>query len=224
MKYDTLEKYVSIPRMNRFLIATGSKSNAMELYRVNLRVSQAFYPVLNLMETFLRNSLYACIENYFSDPNWIINEKNGFMNDHSLSQSGFYLKNCVINAENKMQKKGITISAGKILAEQSFGFWVSFFEPIYYKLIGGSAIHSFPNKPTYINRKAIFVLLSNIRDFRNRIYHNEPICFKGNTVDFNFASQIKNNLFNLLNWMEADIQKYAQQFDNIDNKINNYIL
>jgi len=48
MKYDTLEKYVSIPRMNRFLIATGSKSNAMELYRVNLRVSQAFYPVLNL--------------------------------------------------------------------------------------------------------------------------------------------------------------------------------
>ena len=224
MKYRILEKYASTPRMNRFLAATGSKSDAINLYRVNLQVSQAFYPVLNLTEIFLRNSLYACIENYFANPDWIIIEKNGFMNDISLAKSGYYLKNCIINAENKMLKKGIAISAGKVLAEQSFGFWVSLFEPIHYKLIGGSAIHSFPHKPPHVNRKAISYLLNNIRDFRNRIYHNEPVCFNGISIGFDYANQIKNNIFDILEWMEPDIKKYVRQFDNINKKINSYTI
>ena len=210
--------------MNRFFIATGSKSGAMKLYRVNLLVSQAFYPILNLTEIFLRNSLYASIENYFSNSDWIIIEKTGFMNDLSLSRSGYYLKNCVINAENKMLRKGIDVSAGKVLAEQSFGFWVSLFESAHYRLIGGSVIHSFPHKPSHINRRAIFSILCKIRDFRNRIYHNEPICFIGTSVDFSYAVQIKNDLLEMLGWMEPDIKKYVQRFDTIDNKTSNYTM
>ena len=180
MKYHTLEKYASVQRMARFYAATGSKTEAVELYRVNLPVSQAFYPILNLTEIFLRNSLYASIENHFSNSDWIIIEKSGFMDSHSLARSGYYLKNCVIKAENKMLRKGISISADKVMAEQSFGFWVSLFEPAHYKLTGGSVIQSFPHKPARINRKAIFSILSKIRDFRNRIYHNEPVCFRMN--------------------------------------------
>jgi len=223
MKYHILEKYASKLRMNRFYVATGSKSRAIDLYQVNLQVSQAFYPVLNLTEIFLRNSLYACIENYFSNPDWIITEKNGFMNDPSLAKSNYYLKNCVVSAENKMIKKKISISAEKVLAEQSFGFWASLFEPDHYKLIGGSIIHSFPHKPSQVNRKVILSLLCKIRDFRNRIYHNEPVCFNGTSVDFSYAVQIKNDLFYILDWLEPDIKKYVQQFDNIDEKINNYV-
>jgi len=222
MKYRTIEKYASIPRMNRFLLATGSKSAAMDLYCINLRVSQAFYPVLNLTETFLRNSLYACIESHFSNPDWIITEKTGFMNNPCLAKSNYYLKNSVINAENKMLKRGIAISSGKVLAEQSFGFWVSLFEPAHYKLIGGSVIHSFPYKPSCINRKSVLLLLSKIRDFRNRIYHNEPICFNGVSVDFTYASQIKDSLFDILEWMDPDIKKYVRLFDSIDQKIKRY--
>ena len=219
MKYQLLEKYASQPRMNRFFIATGTEAGAMNLYHANLRTSQAFYPILNLTETFLRNSLYTAVATHFSNSDWIITEKTGFMDDTSLAMSGYYLKNSVILAENKMHKKGIAISAGKILAEQSFGFWVSLFENAHYKLIGGSVIHSFPHKPKHINRKAIFLLLSRIRDFRNRIYHNEPICFNGTSVDFTFASQIKQDIFNLLDWMEPDIKKYVALFDNIDQEI-----
>jgi len=222
MNYPTLEKYASVQRMNRFLVATGTKSGAMNLYYTNILVSQAFYPVLNLTEIFLRNSIYSCVERYFSNPDWIITEKNGFMNDLSLAKSDYYLKNSVINAENKMQKKGITVSAGKILAEQSFGFWVSLFEPFHYRLIGGSVIHSFPHKPSHVNRKFILLLLSKIRDFRNRIYHNEPVCFNGACVDFSHASQIKNDLFDMLGWMNIDLKKYVQCFDTIDRQINNY--
>jgi hypothetical protein len=222
VKYYKLEKYASVPRMERFFVATGSKSSAMNLYRVNLRVSQAFYPVLNLTEIFLRNSFYTCIEHHFSDSDWIITEKTGFMNDSCLAKSGYYLRNCVVNAENKMSKRGIAISSGKVLAEQSFGFWVSLFESAHYKLIGGSVIHSFPHKPPHINRKALLVLLSKIRDFRNRIYHNEPICFSGTNIDFTYVNQIKNDLFEMLGWIDPDIKRYVQQFDSIDSKINAY--
>jgi len=222
MKYNTFEKYASVSRMNRFFVATGTESGAKNLYRTNLQVAQAFYPVLNLTEIFLRNSLYDCIERYFSNPDWIITEKNGFMSNISLAKSGYYLKNCVIKAENKMVKKGITVSAGKVLSEQSFGFWTSLFEPAHYKLVGGSVIHSFPNKPSHINRKAILLLLSNIRDFRNRIYHNEPVCFNGTSVDFSHAGQIRNDLFDMLGWMNPDIKRYVHRFDTIDKKINSY--
>ena len=224
MKYQIFEKYASVPRMNRFFVATGTKSGALDLYRANLQVSQAFYPILNLTETFLRNSLYACIESHFSNPDWIISEKNGFMSNPSLAYSGYYLKNCVMNAENKMQRKGITVSAARVLAEQSFGFWVSLFEPVHYRLVGGSVIHSFPHKPAHINRKTIFLMLGKIRDFRNRIYHNEPICFSGTSVDFSHARQIRNDIFDMLDWMNPDIQKYVQRFDTVEKKISNYLI
>ena len=220
IKYQTLEKFASKPRINRFFVATGTKTGAKNLYKANLLVSQAFYPILNLMEIFLRNSLYASVEAYFSNSDWIISEKNGFMSDHSLAASGYYLKNSVINAENKMLRKGITVTAGKVLAEQSFGFWVSLFEPAHYRLIGGSVIHSFPHKPPHINRKAFFLMLSKIRDFRNRIYHNEPVCFSGALVDFSYSRQIKDDIFDLLDWMEPVIKKYVKRFDNIDEKIS----
>ena len=144
------------------------------------------------------------------------------MNDPSLARSGYYLKNCVINAESKMLRKGITLSAGKVLAEQSFGFWVSLFEPAHYRLIGGSVIHSFPHKPSHINRRALFSILGKIRDFRNRIYHNEPVCFNGTSVDFTYAVQIRNDLLEMLGWMEQDIKKYVQLFDTIDKITCNY--
>jgi hypothetical protein len=145
------------------------------------------------------------------------------MNDVSLERSGYYLKNCVINAENKMTRKGITVSAGKVLAEQSFGFWVSLFEPVHYRLIGGSVIHSFPHKPGHINRRAILSLLCKVRDFRNRIYHNEPVCFSGTSVDFSYAGQIRDELFDMLDWMNPNIKKYVQRFDTITSKINSYV-
>ena len=94
MEYQKLEYYLSQPRLNRFLIATGnSKSKAQKLYRINLRVAQSFYPVLNLFEIFFRNVVNYQVSSYFANPNWIVTEKNGFMNDPSLSPSRFFLKN-----------------------------------------------------------------------------------------------------------------------------------
>lgn len=221
MNYKKLEYYISQPRLNRFLAAScNSKIKARKLYHANLIVAQSFYPVLNLFEVFFRNVCNYQISNRFANPKWIITEKNGFMSSQSLSRSKFYLKNSVSNAERNIIRKGGTVTAGKVLAEQSFGFWTSFFEPHHYRLVGGIVIHCFPNKPTNVNRSILSQKLDRIRDFRNRIYHNEPICFNGNNIDFAYATQIKNELYELLNWIDIDLPAYVRTFDSIDNKIN----
>jgi hypothetical protein len=78
MRYAQLEYYVSEPRLNRFLRAcSNSKTKAQKLYRINIKVSEAFYPILNLFETFLRNTIYNEIAHSLHDPDWIINEQKG---------------------------------------------------------------------------------------------------------------------------------------------------
>ncbi|MEQ9378199.1 MAG: hypothetical protein RIG68_23615 [Imperialibacter sp.] len=223
MDYNKLEYFTSQPRMQRFLAAVGnSKTKAQRLYKINLRVSQAFYPILNLFEIFLRNSINNQISSHFANPNWVISEKHGFMSDNSLTPSQFYLKNSITKAERTIKRKGGTISSGKVIAEQSFGFWTSLFEPHHYRLIGGVVIHCFSNKPNSINRSHISQKLNRIREFRNRVYHNEPICFTGNMVDFDGAKHIRDEVFEMLKWIDTDLATYVEQFDALDSKITQF--
>ena len=221
MEYQKLEYYLSQPRLDRFLVATGnSKSKAQKLYRINLRTAQAFYPVLNLFEIFFRNMVHYQVSSYFANPNWIITEKNGFMNHPSLTSSRFFLKTSISKAERTIHRKGGIVTTGSIIAEQSFGFWTSLFDTHHYRLIGGIVIHCFPNKPNHVNRNIINQKLNNIRGFRNRVYHNEPICFNGNAIDFTEAANIKTEIYELLKWVDADLIDYVEYFNGIDMKIS----
>lgn len=221
MEYSKLEYYLSQPRLRRFLHATGnSQTKAQKLYRVNLRVSQAFYPVLNLFEIFLRNTINYHVSSYFSNPNWIVSEKTGFMSDTTLAPSRYFLKKNIQKAERTIRRKGSEVTSGKVIAEQSLGFWTSLFDTHHYRLIGGSPIHAFPHKPAQANRNLINKKLNKIREFRNRIYHNEPICFKNLNIDFSGAHEIKEEVYELLNWIDSDVTDYVEYFNGIQSKID----
>lgn len=221
MEYSKLEYFVSQPRLDRFLIAAGhSKTKAQKLYRANLRVSQAFYPILNLFEITLRNCINYQLSSHFSNSNWIIIEKNGFMSDSTLAPSQFYLKNSIIKAERNIRRNRTSITSGKVIAEQSFGFWTSLFEPHHYRLVGGSPIHVFTQKPSFVNRNIITQKLKKIREFRNRIYHNEPICFNASSIDYTDALFVLNEIYELLNWIDLEIKKYFEYYDSVNEKIS----
>jgi hypothetical protein len=142
------------------------------------------------------------------------------MNHPSLSSSKFFLKNSIIKAEKAVKRKGGIVTPGKVIAEQSFGFWTSLFDTHHYRLIGGVVIHCFPNKPAHVNRKILNQKLNYIREFRNRVYHNEPICFNGNVIDFKEATNIKHEIYELLEWIEPDLAVYVDYFNGIDKKID----
>ena len=75
-----------------------------------------------------------------------------------------------------------------------------------------------------VNRNNLAIRLNEIREFRNRIYHNEAICFNGDLIDFTQARRIKTELYNLLIWMDADLKDFVKSFDNIDFEVDRALL
>lgn len=224
MRIELRNKYLSRPRYKRYLIATGSNNNrAKKLYNANLRLAQSFHPIISQFEVVLRNSLNIVLTRYFTDPDWIINQKTGFMKDPSLGRSHFFLKNSVQKAENKLAARSIPLTSGKIISDQNFGFWLAFFLPHNYSLVGGQPIQIFVNKPLIENRASIYSKLIDIKNFRNRINHCEPLCFTGNNIDCSYVIGIREKLYDLIEWIEPDLVPFFQKVDNIQNKVN-YIM
>jgi hypothetical protein len=221
MRIELVNKYLSRPRYNRYLIATaGNNNRAKKLYNANLRLAQSFHPIVSQFEVVFRNSLNILLTGFFTDPDWIINQKTGFMRHPSLGSSHFFLKNCVQKAENKLAVRSIPVTGGKIISEQNFGFWLAFFLPHNYSLVAGQPIHIFVNKPLTENRASIYSKLVDIKNFRNRINHCEPLCFTGHNIDCSYVIGIREKLYDLIEWMEPDLIPFFQSVDNIQNKIN----
>lgn len=85
MNFRDFRQYFSAARTSRYLHATGnSTSKAVKLYKANLKISQAFHPLLGVFEVVFRNRLNDILTSHFTDADWIINQKTGFMSDHSL--------------------------------------------------------------------------------------------------------------------------------------------
>ena len=131
------------------------------------------------------------------------------------------MKKTVQGAENKVRKSGSLITAGRIIAELSFGFWVTIFQPEYFRFLGSPLMKVFRNKPSGVNRSAIHTKLDGIRRFRNRVYHNEPICFITNksTIDFHYPKRILQDIFDVLSWMDPELKEYIEGLDGIQRQL-----
>ncbi len=80
MKSELRNKHFSSSRYNRYLNATGNnRDSAKRLYHASIRLGQAFHPVMSQFEVVLRNSLNVILSTHFKDPDWIMNQKAGFM-------------------------------------------------------------------------------------------------------------------------------------------------
>lgn len=221
MKKDLRYKYLSRPRYNRYLNATAnSTSRAKRLYNANMKLAQAFHPILSQFEVILRNALSLKMTTHFADPDWIINQKSGFMSHPSLNASRYFLRTSVRKAESNLARRSIPITSGKIISDQTFGFWLAFFLSHHHALIGGQSIHVFSHKPAIEDRASIYSKLDNIRSFRNRVNHCEPLCFHGHIIDCTEALAIRSTIYDLISWIDPDLVPFLRSIDNIPSKVN----
>lgn len=230
MKFRDFRHYFSAARVDRYLLATGkSTSKAVKLYKANLKTSQAFHPLLGVFEVVLRNRLNDILSSHFTDPDWILNQKAGFMSDPSLrftykrtgqTKTNDFFKKEINKAEKRLLKTGTPITSGKIIAEQTLGFWTDLFEVHHYRLLRGKPIQIFNSLPSGHGRKEVNEELDKVRRFRNRINHNEPICFKGNKVDFSETLEVHKSITNLLTWIDPEIIKLISDIDKVKKTID----
>jgi len=116
MKYSLRQKYLFQARINRYQLASGgNKDRAKRLYNANIRLAQAFHPILTQFEVVLRNSLNHQLSAYFTVNEWKINLKSGFMSSRSLRTSRYFLRRSVQKTEDNLNIRGIAITSGKII-------------------------------------------------------------------------------------------------------------
>lgn len=229
MKFRDFRQYFSASRINRYLAATGNSSDkTVKLYKANLKVSQAFHPLLGILEVILRNRINDILSAHFTDPDWIINQKTGFMSDSSLTfnykrtgqlKTNDFLKREINKTERRLRRTGKPITSGKIIAEQTFGFWTDLFEVPHYKLLRGKPIQIFKTLPSGHGRKEVKDELDKIRHFRNRINHNEPVCFVGNAIDLTETEEVHQSVLRILTWIDPEILNFFADLDKVHKTI-----
>lgn len=208
MRFSEYELLFSQARMARFLTAAGGDVRmAKRYYRANLAISEAFLPVLSAFEVALRNRLHIELSRHFGKANWILLEKDGFMRDFALGPD-YRMRGDVTRAVDRLLRERRPPNRNNVLAEQTLGFWVSMFDPKPYRLLKGVPIQVFAHRPRRYGRLELANDLHRVRLFRNRVFHNEPICFDKVGFSLSEPHAIMHTLFDLAAWMDASLLEW----------------
>ncbi len=202
MNINDLEKLLSQKRLSTFYnLYPTDKEKAIEYYRLNTQISESLYPLLSNLEIALRNSIHNSFAIHYKSTEWF-----SHLNQPELFDQ-------VNIAKSKILSRINPITADKVVAELTFGFWTTLFNKQYAKDFWKPLMYVFPLLDTPNKRREkISYKLNQIRRFRNRIFHYEPICNDLNALAINH-----NNILEILNWINADIVSWTKEIDRFDN-------
>ena len=117
-----IERIISNERLQPYL--TYHKDNqekAIQHYKSNILVSEAFYPLLSILEIGLRNSIDYQLTIRFNDKNW-------FENHEFIKIASRFQIDRISDARSNILSEKKEITSGRIISELSFGFWTSLFD------------------------------------------------------------------------------------------------
>ncbi len=201
MNINDLEKLLSPKRLSTYYnLFPTEKEKAIEYYRLNTQISESLYPLLSNLEIALRNSIHNSFTIHYNSANWFSQIKQPDLLDQ------------IDIAKRKILAVSNLITADKIVAELTFGFWTSLFNKQYAKDFWKPLMYTFPllDAPNK-RRDKIAHKLNHIRKFRNRIFHYEPI-----SNDLTALAANHSNILQILNWINADIVNWTKEIDRFD--------
>ncbi|WP_043619604.1 hypothetical protein [Nonomuraea candida] len=193
-----VERVISVPRFAPYLGAFPSDHLiAWNLYQWNIEVSQAFYGPLNLLEVSLRNAEHDRLRARFGRDDW-----------WRVAPLDAYDADKITVAESQLRRKGVrSPSADAVVAELSFGFWVSLLNRRYDRHLWVPALHAaFPHYRG--RREALRDKLDAMLRLRNRIMHHEPIHHRHLAADHA-------KICLLLGYIEPEIVSWLRVFDRV---------
>jgi len=171
MNRSYLEKIFSAERMQKyFALRPGDEPKSILHYQCNIQVSEALYPVISVMEVALRNSVNRELTIKFNGPDWY----NHFSTTPGLNN----LVKEISTAQYQITMRHELVTPSKIVAELTLGFWVRLFNAEYERVLWKDLRRAFPYlQKIDRQRHKVSAPLNNFRNIRNRIFHNEPICW-----------------------------------------------
>jgi hypothetical protein len=164
---EALRQSISLERLSKYLAAShGNSERAISLYEHNMRLSEAFYTPLQCLEVCLRNKMHDQLTDRFA-PNWYDLPATGLLSAAGVSVAGAI-------RELRQSKKQVT--PGAVVAELSFGTWVSLLGPVYDATLWRTTLtKAFRLNGKGMKRSVVHGRMNALRRFRNRVAHHEPI-------------------------------------------------
>lgn len=159
---------ISEKRLTNYLIwAGGNKSEAIGLYTLNVVISQSFYPITNMVEVALRNSVNEKLSSHFGE-SWFSELNIKFVDNRQETKVS-----AIINNFNNKLKRNETLN-DHVIPRLTLFYWTNLFSPIN-KHLWEKYLYSIFKKESKSHRAKIFKILESTRRLRNRIAHLEPI-------------------------------------------------
>jgi len=188
------------------------------LYRLNQRLSREMFSIVSCLEVGLRNKVDSILSVSLG-PDWLRDSilPGGIFDQPSTQKT----KRIIDKVYQEIISKG-HYAPSKLLSKMEFGIWKYMYAGPQYTSTGRVLLQIFPNKPksTRLNRydnTFVFGELNDINELRNRIAHNEPICFIPNsaTKSSQYAISQYKKLFRLLSWMDIDSHPFLKHMDHV---------
>jgi hypothetical protein len=115
-------------------------------------------------------------------------------------------------AKAQIRNRGENVNTDKLISELTFGFCVMLLNNQYERVLWKSLRKAFPNLPKKDRqRKNVSAPCNTLRRLRNRIFHQEAICW-----DLYYLTCLHDNLVTVLGWMNEDIQQWLKPIDPFD--------
>lgn len=192
-----LQPTISLPRLTTYLReADGDEDRALKLYLWNAALGESFHLPLQATEIALRNRVNSILVGKFGDEWWRSGE--------FLAVADEKAKGSLREAEKRITNKKYPIVVGQVVATLSFGFWVAILKGRYNRDIWSSCLRdAFPHLPEKLTRDDVHQHMHALAEFRNRIWHHEPI-FKDD------ITKRWSNCRIALNWMCRDKAHWVQ--------------
>ena len=173
-------------------------------YKANLRLAESLYVSLSVFEVTLRNALSRELCNMAGKADWF----EIFYTNPDLQP----LASEVDKAKLLIRNRGEKVSTDKLISELTFGFWVMLLNSQYERVLWKSLRKAFPNLPKKDRqRKNVSAPCNTLRRLRNRIFHQEAICW-----DLYYLTCLHDNLVTVLGWMSEEMPKWLASIDPFD--------
>jgi len=210
MDRKAIEKIFSLERLEPYLEHHPNDfQTAVAHYKANIEISEAFYPLLAILEIGLRNSFDYQLKRRFNDENW-------FENSEFIKISTRFQIDRVSEARNNILREKKVITTGKVISELSFGFWTSLLYSKFERTLWKNLRLAFPNCPKRIRqRKTMSSKFNGIRKLRNRIFHHEPVSWNITALN-NYKKEI---IIEGIDWLDKELLDWSQDLFRFDDVI-----
>lgn len=144
MNLTDLEKLLSKKRLSTYYnLFPADKEKAIEYYRFNTQISESFYPLLCNLEIALKNSIHNSFTIHFKSDDWF----SQFQQPELFDQVNIVKRKIPNNL----------MTADKVVAELTFGFWTALFNKQYARDFWKPLMYAFPLLDTPPNAETKFL-------------------------------------------------------------------